>query len=161
MKFAHTLSTSAPPSAVWRLWTDVSTWPEWDTELKAARLDTPFALGAAGTLVPRTGPPSVFRITELTPKQSYTFTTTLPLCRLNIRRWFEQTADSTTFTHEVSFTGPLKAVFGLILGRQFRRQLPRVMEQLRDRAEADLSHADQPSASAQPYDERVTRRLRP
>ena len=40
----------AEPDAVWKLWTDVARWPEWDVSKEIARLDGPFRAGcpAAG-----------------------------------------------------------------------------------------------------------------
>jgi len=32
----------ADPDAVWKAWTDVARWPEWDVSKEIARLDGPF-----------------------------------------------------------------------------------------------------------------------
>ena len=131
MTFLHTLETNAPEE-VWRCWLDVETWHEWDTEVKQATLEGDFKLGAKGTLTPKTGPKTSFTITEFTPEQEYTFTTGLPLAKLHVRRYFSNSR--TAFTHEVSFTGTLGALFGFLLGRRFREVLPEVMVNLRDLA---------------------------
>jgi hypothetical protein len=39
---------AAGADAVWKLWTDVSRWPEWDVSKEIARLDGPFEPGATG-----------------------------------------------------------------------------------------------------------------
>ena len=38
----------AEPDAVWKLWTDVARWPEWDVSKDIARLDGPFEPGISG-----------------------------------------------------------------------------------------------------------------
>ncbi len=38
----------ADPDAVWKVWTDVARWPEWDVSKEIAQLDGPFELGARG-----------------------------------------------------------------------------------------------------------------
>ena len=38
----------AEPDAVWKLWTDVARWPEWDVSKDIARLDGPFEPGSSG-----------------------------------------------------------------------------------------------------------------
>ncbi len=38
----------ADPDAVWKVWTDVARWPEWDVSKEIARLDGPFQPGAYG-----------------------------------------------------------------------------------------------------------------
>ena len=39
---------TAEPDAVWKLWTDVARWPEWDVSKEIARLDGPFEPGVSG-----------------------------------------------------------------------------------------------------------------
>jgi hypothetical protein len=38
----------AEPDAVWKVWTDVASWPEWDVSKEIAELDGPFEPGARG-----------------------------------------------------------------------------------------------------------------
>ena len=38
----------ADPDAVWKVWTDVARWPEWDVSKEIAELDGPFEAGASG-----------------------------------------------------------------------------------------------------------------
>ena len=38
----------AEPAEVWKVWTDVERWPEWDVSKEIARLDGPFQPGASG-----------------------------------------------------------------------------------------------------------------
>lgn len=141
MKFSHTIQTTASAEVIWQLWTDVEKWPEWDSELKSAALEGPFTLGAVGRLSPKRGASSRFVISQLTdsdqPKQrSYTLTVSLPLCRLRIKRFFACAEEGLYFTHEVSFEGFSAVLFRFLLGKQFRRVLPEVMQSLKVIAEA-------------------------
>jgi hypothetical protein len=126
------------PGDVWAVWTDVGRWPEWDTELESASVEGGrLALGASGTLEPRSGPASSFVVSEFEAERGYAFTTRLPLCELVVRRRLGEDRDGTTaFTHEVSFRGPLSFLFGFLLGRRFRAALPGVMENVRRTAES-------------------------
>ena len=38
----------AEPDAVWKVWTDVARWPDWDVSKEMARLDGPFEPGISG-----------------------------------------------------------------------------------------------------------------
>jgi uncharacterized protein YndB with AHSA1/START domain len=38
----------ADPDAVWKVWTDVARWPEWDVSKEIAEFDGPFEAGASG-----------------------------------------------------------------------------------------------------------------
>lgn len=137
MRFDHTVRTSAAPGDVWAVWADVPRWPEWDIELESASIEGGrFVLGARGTLRPRRGPASSFVVSEFEPEEGYAFATRLPLCELVVRRWLGESGDGgTTFTHEVSFVGPLSPLFGALLGGRFRAALPAVMENVRAIAE--------------------------
>lgn len=125
--FSHTLLTSAPPEAIWRVWTDVPNWKQWDKGLREARLEGSFAVGATGELIPDKGPVSKFTITHLVPGESYTFQTKVPGGWLIIERRLEGQQEGTQFTHEVQFTGPMRGLLGLLLGRRYRAILPEVM----------------------------------
>lgn len=41
---AHECSqnSSASPEAVWQVWSDTSTWPEWNPDIRAISLNGPF-----------------------------------------------------------------------------------------------------------------------
>lgn len=138
MRFDHTMRTNAAAGDVWAVWTDVARWPEWDGEFESAYIEGGrIALGARGSLRPRRGPASSFVVSEFEPEKGYAFSTRLPLCELVIRRRLGRDG-GTTFTHEVSFVGPLSYLFGALLGRRFRAALPGVMENVRSIAERSL-----------------------
>lgn len=52
MSFEHslTVTTTAAPAAVWALWRDPGTWPDWDPSVLGVTLDGPFAEGTTGTM---------------------------------------------------------------------------------------------------------------
>ena len=135
--FSHTIETKASPDNIWRLWTDVSTWAAWDGGLKSASMDSAFEVGAVGKIVPLKGSVVPFMVTAATPKTSSSFVTKLPFAQLNIERSLVALPESsgTRFTHYVSFTGPLRQVWGYILGRGFRKELPKTMAKLARLAE--------------------------
>lgn len=132
--FSHTVTTDASSDRVWQLWTDVTTWKDWDKGLKDAKIDEPFALGAKGQILPLSGPSSRFEVVEYVEGQSYTFETRLPLARLIVRRSFVS-LDPATFQHEVSFEGFLAVFWASRFGPGFRAALPPTMTSLSELAE--------------------------
>ena len=136
-RFGQTLETSASPEMIWTIWTNVQAWPTWDTELEYAKLEGPFVLGAKGKLKAKGNQEAEFVITALEPGRSYTFSTILPMnSSLNVQRSLEQTGTQTSFTHLVTFEGPLAAPISNQLGPVYRAALPMVMERIRVLAEA-------------------------
>jgi len=132
--FYHEVTTSAAPSEIWALWTDVSTWKDWDKGLEDAELDGPFVLGAVGKIVPLSGPSARFDITEFNDGTSYAFETRLPFARLEVRRAVVGT-NPTVFRHDVSFRGVLSGFWADRFGPGFRRALPLSMDAIAEIAE--------------------------
>ena len=133
--FSHTLRTTAPPARIWAIWTNVPAWPSWDSPVRQATLNGPFAVGTRGRLVPRKGPEATFKIVAVEPGQSYTLRTKLPLGALFVKRTLHQQDGQTAFTHEVWFSGFSKGLFGRVLGQDFRAVLPEVMAAIKQQAE--------------------------
>jgi len=55
----------AEPDAVWKVWTDVARWPDWDVSKEMARLDGPFEPGVSGWAKQRGNLGGAFTITEV------------------------------------------------------------------------------------------------
>lgn len=57
MTFEHTAraTTTATPAQVWALWSDTTTWPDWDPAVEGVVLDADFVAGAGGTMALRGG----------------------------------------------------------------------------------------------------------
>ena len=57
--FACEATFEAEPDAVWKVWTDVARWPEWDVSKEISRLDStsrPGACGSAGSTATSAAP---------------------------------------------------------------------------------------------------------
>lgn len=133
--FENILTTKAPRSAVWSLWTDPASWARWDLGLQSASGPSGgLCLGSVGEIISLGGQRSRFEVTEWRPEESYTIAVSLPMATLSIRRFFT-TGPSTSFTHRVRFDGPLASLWAFVLGRRFRRALPPTMLQLAKLAE--------------------------
>lgn len=133
--FRATVEVNASPATTWAYLTDVARWPEWDTELKSAVLDGPFTNGSTGRMTPRTGPDLRFTLSDVEPGRRYLVTTPLPVGALVMDRRLEGAPGTLTFIDHIRFTGPLRWVFGLLLGRGFRAVLPQVLQTFKQQAE--------------------------
>lgn len=133
--FFHTDSTTATSNKIWKVWTDVPNWKQWDKGLKDVVLVGAFIVGSKGKITPKKGPKSKFVISELNPYQSYTFKTKIPFGWLIIKRTLEVKEGKTFFTHDIAFTGLLKKVMGKKLGKNYRAMLPSVLAKIKSIAE--------------------------
>lgn len=133
--FSFKVPINATVVQVWQKLIDVPTWSQWDTELIEANLEGDFVVGAKGILKPKTGPKLKFYISEIVPNQSYTFNTIMPIGELVIKRTVTVENSTVYFTDDIAFTGFLKYIFGFMLGGQFRKVLPKVMNTFKEMVE--------------------------
>jgi hypothetical protein len=136
--FSYTIAINNTIEKVWQTLIDVQHWYKWDTELKEATLEGDFALNTTGTITPRKGPKLKFYISEIIPNKSYTFNTKMPIGELVIKRTLLLENELVHFTDDIAFTGFLKFVFGFMLGAQFRKALPEVIENFKRLAEKNI-----------------------
>ncbi len=69
----------ADPDAVWKAWTDVARWPEWDVSKEIAQLDGPFEPGTRGWARQRGNLGGSFTITEVDAGRRWVTECPMPL----------------------------------------------------------------------------------
>jgi hypothetical protein len=77
--FACEAAFEAEPAAVWKVWTDVGRWPEWDVSKEIARLDGPFQPGACGWAKQRGNLGGSFTVTVVQDGRRWVSECPLPL----------------------------------------------------------------------------------
>ena len=63
---------------IWAVWSDAARWSEWNSGVRTASLDGPFAAGTKGRLRPASGPAGSIEIVELEPDVRWVTVTRLP-----------------------------------------------------------------------------------
>jgi len=63
--------TDADPDAVWRVWTAIDRWPEWDPHEEIVRMDAPFGVGATGYAKQVGAPGGAFTVLEVDPGRRF------------------------------------------------------------------------------------------
>jgi hypothetical protein len=48
----HSIETTASPESIWRLWSDVSTWGDWNADIERIEISGPFAPGSTIEMTP-------------------------------------------------------------------------------------------------------------
>jgi len=69
----------ASPAAVWQVWTDVASWPDWDVSKEIARLDGEFRVGTTGWAKQRNNLGGLFMITLIDPGRRFVTECPLPV----------------------------------------------------------------------------------
>jgi hypothetical protein len=105
--WTHTVTSSAPPEAIWPYYADVSTWPVWDAGLEQVTLDGPFVAGSRGTLVVEGQPPLAYELLEVTQGRSFSDLTDIPgVVRLVFHHTLEAIPGGSSITHVIEAEGP-------------------------------------------------------
>ncbi len=126
----HTAYTHASPEDVWALWSDVTTWPTWDSGIQRANIEGRFAACASGTLKPTGGPQVTLTIIDAKPNHGFVDETKLPLARMRFEHEVASDAERTRITHRVQITGPAAPLFARVIGRGIARDLPETIAAL-------------------------------
>ena len=138
--YEHDLVCDAPVDALWRLYSDVGTWPSWNGAVEHVRLDGPFVEGAVGELTPVGQDPLPVRITAVDKGSGYTSETVIAdTVTLRTTNEAVQLLDGrTAIRHRVELVGPAAEYFGQSFGPTMAAGVPRTAEALAARA-AELS----------------------
>ena len=138
MYITHTMLTTASPERIWKIWTDVTNWKQWDVMLRGALLKGSFQKNVHGVLIPEKGPKAGFTVTSCDPNFSYTVTTRLPLAKIHIHRFLGYHNMKTTFTHEIWVEGPLSWMWWKLIGNNAASRLSQAMKNVKQIAEAEV-----------------------
>lgn len=117
MTIEKSIFIAASPSTIFALYADMSNWPTWDPDVRAASLNGPFASGTSGKLKPSSGPESRIMLSDVAPNRAFTIECRLPLCVMRFRHELTPSSDGTTARHAVSFQGLLAPVFSRLMAK--------------------------------------------
>jgi uncharacterized protein YndB with AHSA1/START domain len=133
----RSVETTASPAAVWRVWSDATTWPQWNPDVQSMTLDGPFASGTSGTMKTKQGTRQV-QLTEVVPGRSFRLeTTVIPLTRFAFEcQVVAGSAGKTTISQAIRVGGPLGGVVGGMMGSQIANTFPALLQGLARKAEA-------------------------
>ena len=130
-----------PASVIYAIYAQVSQWHTWDPDTREASLNGPFAVGTQGRLAPTQGRPITMQLTEVQPDRRFTVVGGIPGFSMRFEHELTPLEGGTQALHRVSFSGPLRFIFGPLVGAQVRKGLPITMRRLKAHAEAKAASA--------------------
>lgn len=83
----------ADPALVWKIWTDVAAWPQWDPSREIAQLDGDLVAGSSGWAKRRGALGGSFTITAVTPGRRWVAESPIPSGKLIFDHSVEPLAD--------------------------------------------------------------------
>jgi hypothetical protein len=132
----HSIETSARPEAIWRVWSDVERWPEWNADLERAELSGPFTAGQVVTMYPRAG--EAIELTIAESKEPERFVDEADFGAVLVRtthRVERGRGESSRIVYEMQITGPEADTLGTEIGPQISADFPDVLAALSEAAQ--------------------------
>jgi uncharacterized protein YndB with AHSA1/START domain len=113
----------AEPAEVWKVWTDVSGWPEWDVSKEIARLDGPFQPGVSGWAKQRGNLGGSFTITSVDDGRRWVTECPMPMGKVVFEHLIEPVAEGRVrLVKRVEVKGAFGSLLRLI-APQMRREI--------------------------------------
>lgn len=131
------LETTAGPSAVWRVWSDVNHWPEWNPDMKESRLDGPLKQGATGMIDTRSGGRHDVVVTYYEEGRSFELeSTALPGTKMAIRATIAPSGSGSRITQGFEPRGLLAPLVGPLMSGQILKTFNSVLGGLKQKVES-------------------------
>ena len=130
------METRAAPAEVWRVWSDVNTWPAWNPDMKESRLDGPLRLGTTGMINTRSGGKHEVVVTQLEDGKSFELeSTAMPMTRMAIRATVTPIQGGTRISQAYEARGLLAPIVGPMMGGMILKTFSAVLAGLANKVE--------------------------
>ena len=131
------LETTAPADKVWRVWSDVNSWPQWNPDMKASRLDGAMKLGMTGNIDTRSGGKHDVVVTQYEEGRSFELeSTALPGTKMAIRATIAPSGSGTRITQGFEPRGLLAPIVGPMMGGAILKTFNSVLGGLKQKVES-------------------------
>ncbi len=136
-EYGTSVETTASPDKVWKIWSDMSTWGEWNPNVSTMDWQGGFQSGTTGVMNTRAGQHHKMRLLDVTPGRGFALETSVvpgTTFRFNCRI---ETADGKTKIGQyVQVKGPLGPIMGGMMGPQVSKEFGTLLANLAKKAEA-------------------------
>jgi Polyketide cyclase / dehydrase and lipid transport len=137
MAHVRSRETTAAPEEVWKIWSDPSTWPEWNPDVLSVRLDGPFAPGTTGQMRTKAGGQHRIRLDSVEPGRAFQLTSTaLPMSQFSFRCEIVPIGTGSRISQAVTINGPLAFLLSPMMGEKVADSFGPLLDGLARRAEA-------------------------
>ena len=132
------METAASPADVWRVWSDVDHWPEWNPDMKESRLDGPLELGTTGMIHTRSGGKHDVVVTHYQDGSSFELeSTAMPGTKMAIRATITPADGGSRITQGFEPRGLLAPIVGPMMGGTILKTFNEVLGGLKEKVEAN------------------------
>ena len=122
------LTREATKEQLWKLFADVNSWHEWDTEIEYAKMEGRFEKGNHFILKPRKGPKVTIELVETIENHIFVDLTRFPLAKMYGKHEFKDTPEGLLITTTMTVQGLLAFLWIMIVAQDIVKGLPLEME---------------------------------
>ena len=136
-QYGTSLETAASPERVWKIWSDMSTWGDWNPNVATMDWHGGFVSGTDGVMNTRAGQHHKMKLLDVQPARFFALETSVvpgTTFRFNCR--VEPTGGKTKISQMVEVKGPLGPILQGMLGPQVSKEFGTLLANLANRAEA-------------------------
>ena len=131
------LETTVSPAQVWRVWSDVNHWPDWNPDMKESRLDGPLKLGATGMINTKSGGKHDVVVTYYEEGRSFELeSTALPATKMAIRATIAPSVTGSRITQGFEPRGLLAPIVGPMMSGPILKTFNSVLGGLKQKVES-------------------------
>jgi uncharacterized protein YndB with AHSA1/START domain len=138
-RYEHTAQAPVSPEAVWRLWSEVELWPDWNPDIETISIDGPFVAGSKFVMNPDSDEAVPMTLAEVVPGTSFTDLAEfngLVIRTIHVMEPAE--GGNLKITYAMEITGPDADTVGAEVGEQITSDFPETVAALLAQAAAEL-----------------------
>ena len=129
------VETTALPESIWRLWSDVATWADWNDDIERVDISEPFAAGGTIAMTPVGQETVMLRITEVSEPRLFVDEADVDDAVVRTVHRIDQLENGRSrIIYRMEITGPAADQIGPQLGPQISSDFPQLLSALVERA---------------------------
>jgi len=135
-EYGTSVETTASADKVWRIWSDMSTWGEWNPNVSTMDWNGGFISGSTGVMNTKAGQHHKMQLVDVEPGKGFKLeTSVVPGTKFRFNCRIEPAGAKTKVSQTVEVGGPLGPVMGGMLGPQVSKEFGTLLSNLARKAE--------------------------
>lgn len=136
-EYGTSVETTASAEKVWSVWSNMSTWGQWNPNVTSMNWSGGFVSGTTGVMNTPSGQHHRMELVDVQPGRSFALlTSVVPGTRFRFNCRIEPSGAKTKVSQTVEVGGPLGPIMGGMLGPQVSKEFGTLLANLARKAEA-------------------------
>jgi len=135
-EYGTSVETTASSDRVWQIWSDMSTWGDWNPNVSTMDWQGGFVSGSTGVMNTKAGQHHSMQLVDVQPGRGFALVTSVvPGTKFRFHCRIEPAGAKTKISQTVEVGGPLGPVMGGMLGPQVSKEFGTLLANLARKAE--------------------------